>query len=397
MKNIMKRLIFIVYTFFISIFSLAQGGSGGTYPDNELTIQIKNVINRTITFEMVPIGSNWAKTDLSGCNIALYNNNTIYISSLEGGSNGWVDCYYNGFEYRYHYEGNYTDIFGCAQSTAGLKPLRNGFYRINVKENNVLKAYAYFDWRDIGFPASCNYCPKGNDMTIRYDGLDEKIWFWNQNSISNTNDNPDLKLTNGQIITWTEWQCDIRKFSPFWNHGLVLLDDNFNPKIVWVPFGDQQYFIHGYRIYRAITSNSVPPPTPNFSLLTTTNSNEFSFIDYDYGIGGPLRIYYKVTAMYSFQDEEDIFESEPTNVVVTNGGLYKSFNKDFSKPADFNLFQNFPNPFNPSTTISYQVSAPCLIKIKICNSLGKEVKELVNEYKDEGFYTENFNAVGLTS
>lgn len=55
-------------------------------------------------------------------------------------------------------------------------------------------------------------------------------------------------------------------------------------------------------------------------------------------------------------------------------------------PKEFLLDQNFPNPFNPSTVISYQVSTVCQVQLKIFDSLGREIAALVNEEKTPGKY-----------
>ena len=48
------------------------------------------------------------------------------------------------------------------------------------------------------------------------------------------------------------------------------------------------------------------------------------------------------------------------------------------------LSQNYPNPFNPATTIQYTITAPDNVTIKIYNSLGREVRTLVSEFKHSG-------------
>ena len=63
----------------------------------------------------------------------------------------------------------------------------------------------------------------------------------------------------------------------------------------------------------------------------------------------------------------------------------------------YSLSQNFPNPFNPSTKINYKVGEPGLVQLKVYNVLGVEVAELVNEYKNAGDYSADFNAFDLSS
>ncbi|MFH0734799.1 MAG: T9SS type A sorting domain-containing protein [bacterium] len=64
---------------------------------------------------------------------------------------------------------------------------------------------------------------------------------------------------------------------------------------------------------------------------------------------------------------------------------------------NFELAQNFPNPFNPSTMIAYQIPQAGYVTLKVYDMLGKEVANLVGENKNEGKYTVNFNASALSS
>ena len=66
-------------------------------------------------------------------------------------------------------------------------------------------------------------------------------------------------------------------------------------------------------------------------------------------------------------------------------------------PAIFSLEQNFPNPFNPSTKISWQSPVNSHQTLKIYDVLGNEVATLVNEYRTAGKYEAEFNANNLAS
>jgi len=66
-------------------------------------------------------------------------------------------------------------------------------------------------------------------------------------------------------------------------------------------------------------------------------------------------------------------------------------------PDGYVLEQNYPNPFNPSTTIKFGIPAGSNVTMKIFNTLGEEVAELVNEYMEAGTYTYNFDASKLPS
>lgn len=68
-----------------------------------------------------------------------------------------------------------------------------------------------------------------------------------------------------------------------------------------------------------------------------------------------------------------------------------------SVPKSFELSQNFPNPFNPSTVIKYTVPEAGLVTLKIHNLLGQEVAELVNQAQTPGTYTATFEANRLAT
>lgn len=55
-------------------------------------------------------------------------------------------------------------------------------------------------------------------------------------------------------------------------------------------------------------------------------------------------------------------------------------------PQEYKLYDNFPNPFNPETTIQYQIPATNYVSLKIFNMLGQPIKELVGEQKKAGMY-----------
>ena len=63
-------------------------------------------------------------------------------------------------------------------------------------------------------------------------------------------------------------------------------------------------------------------------------------------------------------------------------------------PTEFELAQNYPNPFKEKTTIKYCVPAKIDIKLEVFDSKGNKVKTLVDEVKEAGTYKVEFSAKG---
>jgi len=66
-------------------------------------------------------------------------------------------------------------------------------------------------------------------------------------------------------------------------------------------------------------------------------------------------------------------------------------------PGKFQLSQNFPNPFNPETTIYYEIQNSGNVVLKIFDVMGRELKTIVNSYQIPGQYSVKFNASYLPS
>ena len=64
---------------------------------------------------------------------------------------------------------------------------------------------------------------------------------------------------------------------------------------------------------------------------------------------------------------------------------------------NFHLNNNFPNPFNPSTVISFNVQKKVFVKIDVLNALGELVENLISSEMDSGSHSVNFNAKNLSS
>lgn len=94
------------------------------------------------------------------------------------------------------------------------------------------------------------------------------------------------------------------------------------------------------------------------------------------------------TYLYRLRQIDDNGHHSVSNIIEISTG---------SIPTEYALRQNFPNPFNPVTTILYQVKEEGLVQLKVFNLLGQEMTTLLNEVKPAGYYSLNFDASNLPS
>ncbi|MCK9424464.1 MAG: T9SS type A sorting domain-containing protein [Ignavibacteriaceae bacterium] len=104
---------------------------------------------------------------------------------------------------------------------------------------------------------------------------------------------------------------------------------------------------------------------------TSTEKHSYSFTDQTIGSG---KYSYRLKQM----DHNGSFEySQTIEVLLT--------------PSEFKMYNNYPNPFNPSTIIAYELPTDAFVTLKVYNTTGELVVELVNEYQVTGKYNKSFN------
>jgi len=135
-----------------------------------------------------------------------------------------------------------------------------------------------------------------------------------------------------------------------------------------------------------------------FDVERSYDGNIFSSIGFVNGHGTSAEIH-----NYAFTDKPDnntsgTFYYRLKQVDMNGQSTYSQvLTVKFDVPTHYSLAQNFPNPFNPSTTIKYTVPQNGPVTIKLYDITGREVATLVNEVKTVGSYDLKFNASGLAS
>ncbi len=148
-----------------------------------------------------------------------------------------------------------------------------------------------------------------------------------------------------------------------------------------------------YQIWRNIKGGS------GAELIATVGRGVQTYTDYGYIFTGTytndllyydVRQYYSVEGTYSNTNWQAVYGRIVPKAVVNN-------NLNQGENITNYFVGCYPNPFNPSTIINYQLPEAGLISLKIFDSMGREVKTLVNEQKDKGSYNISFDASHLSS
>ncbi|MFC1569036.1 CARDB domain-containing protein [bacterium] len=129
--------------------------------------------------------------------------------------------------------------------------------------------------------------------------------------------------------------------------------------------------------------------TQNFDVTTSKENYSFSFT-----MNHPT----DADARFAFDLGWFTEDAYLDNVVLYGTGeatgIERKDNVSQSDPTSFNLHQNFPNPFNPSTTIRYTVPKICSVTLTIYDLLGREILTLVNETRTPGEYSTIWDGQG---
>ncbi len=173
-------------------------------------------------------------------------------------------------------------------------------------------------------------------------------------------------------------------------------------------FGDVYLATEGYGVYKStnngVTWSSVRGAGPEYSCIYIDNNNHIYLGTRGYWIYRSTDKGINWSLINSGMGQDNFvlsiggFRGGYIFAGMDYAGIYRSANvvnvesiKD-NYEVNFKLEQNFPNPFNPSTVISYSIKESSFVSISIFNAIGEKMETLINEFTKPGTYRIEWNA-----
>ena len=153
--------------------------------------------------------------------------------------------------------------------------------------------------------------------------------------------------------------------------------------------------------------DSVVPVDGSREIVQAMNDNSITFINTHETISIFLNNYINKNYDYFYTESEE-GNHGPWDEWYSESNLHKwVFMKSrpedvrtddkVNLPKEYKLHDAYPNPFNPSTTIGYQMPKPGKVKLVVHDIQGRKIKTLVNDYRPAGKHQARFDAKGLSS
>ena len=110
----------------------------------------------------------------------------------------------------------------------------------------------------------------------------------------------------------------------------------------------------------------------------------------------------ELTFKYFSESEEEVIEYTESleftlDMVVGNGFKPFSLSREFIIPGEFSLSAAYPNPFNPTTTLSFAIPVDAAVSLSIYNMQGRQVTSLIEGSMDAGYHSVVWNADSYSS
>jgi hypothetical protein len=313
----------------------------------------------------------------SGANSQIfgYNNGYVTQTTLSNGVGYWV---------RYPAAANFT-INGTAVAATTV-PLVNGWNMVGVFHNNVPTA-------------NITTTPAGiinsfffgfNNGYVQATTLESGKGYWVRTTQSGVMNVPGALLKDGQEGS-TQYisQANNITISDAFGHSMILqvgriankeMSSYSLPPLPPEGVFDARFADNSCGKDISPAGETVLINSAEYPIMISASSEQFRIVDKT--TGGKIC---------------NVIVSPEHPAIITNNAVHAIEILPISTPTQYSLEQNFPNPFNPTTSIRFHLASKETVRLTVINQLGQTVALLVNEEKEAGIYQIPFNAEGFAS
>lgn len=167
-----------------------------------------------------------------------------------------------------------------------------------------------------------------------------------------------------------------------------------HPVISWASNSERD--LSGYNVYKSYDGGQ-QWSKQNTSLITGN-----SWTDYSEGVacevhqGYPVWRNYYVTSVDNAVNESSA-STQVAAIVDGQAPIQKQGAGSAVKPESYALHPAYPNPFNPSTQIRFDLRDAGVVSLAVHDVLGRKIADIVNGYRDAGYQSTTWNAMGVAS
>ncbi|MBC8175487.1 MAG: T9SS type A sorting domain-containing protein [Candidatus Marinimicrobia bacterium] len=335
-----------------------DANSTGISCTSNLTDNVLKILNNTIVNFGIGISAS-SNTSCTEGNPAIdMRNNIIYYDHQTSGGTYGFDL---NFQQNYCFDVTYNDIYGYTEQ---FSIFLNYPYKVGVINDDPI----FVDSDNVDYHLTTNSpCIDAGDPDLNGDGM-------------NWETDPDDQDPDGTRMDMGALYYD----------GIPSIPSGFgitgsagqHPTLYWNLYLSWKSDIVWYKIYRRLTDYQ-----STYEYLTSVDKYTNLYEDTQVTIassGGKLRLNpsacYRITA-----EDSEGSESDMTFPKCKPYLPYKQIVKSENLPDKFALYENHPNPFNPITTIKYDLPEESFVELTIFDLLGREVKTLINGSETAGF------------
>jgi hypothetical protein len=381
-------LLFICTSLFITRYSLSQwvqmsNGMGNKKVNSIISLN-SNLFAGTSDsgiFLSTNNGLNWSKTSLNilQVNTLLVNNGTIYAGSNDSGlyvstnaGTSWNKLSFAAgvrslaVNNNVLFAGTYGGVYSSTNSGANWIEIMNTFIipSLVCSGPNIIAGILH--------PSPPLLPPE----EIRYSSNNGATW----NQSSYTNGCPLFMITNGNVV-----YAGMSTGVIYGSKGILISSNNGVNWIYTTSLNNNWVYaiaLYNNHQFAGTLDQGVFYSINNFSTWEQVNQG---LIDLNIRV-----LYIFNNFIFAGTGNSGVFRRSLSDIVSLR-------NLSLELPKKYLLSQNFPNPFNPSTSIKYQIVENSFVTLKIYNILGSEVKTIVKENQNPGIYELTVDGSNLSS